>query len=80
VDTAIAYFTNRVNDEAQINHLVVLQEEKCVIDHRQLLAADEEVPKVPVAFPENDIVELPAKLPDEFLQGVAAFQNQTNGR
>jgi hypothetical protein len=79
VDTAIAYLTGKVNDEGQVNHLVVLEEEKCVIDHRKLLAANEEVPKVPVAFSPEQLQELPAKSPEGFLQGVVAFQNATNG-
>jgi hypothetical protein len=79
VDTAIAYLTGRVNDEAQVNHLVLLREDKCVIDHQQLLVANEEVPKVPIPFSPAQIQELPAKSPEGFIQGVVAFQTETNG-
>jgi hypothetical protein len=64
VDTAIAYMQGKVNEESQINHVIVLEEDKCVIDHSQLLVADEEVPDVPVAFPvsmTDDVVSCSAE-------------------
>jgi hypothetical protein len=51
IETAIADLQWNVAEESQINHVTVLEEDKCVIDHSQFLVGDEAVPEVPTACP-----------------------------
>jgi hypothetical protein len=78
VDTALAYFFGKVNEEAQLNHLVLLTDNSCVIDCTQLLAPNEEVPKIPPAFPAALTGDTSGLPPEEFVRNVVAFVNETN--
>jgi hypothetical protein len=80
IDTAIAYLLDKVNEEAQLNHLVVLEEDKCVIDLRQLLVPNEEVPKVPAPFPADLTQDIAGRSPEAFMRAVVDFVNEANGQ
>jgi hypothetical protein len=80
IDTAIAYLLNRVNDEAQLNHLVILEEDRCVVDLRQLLVPNEEVPKVPAPFPVELTQDIAGRSPEAFMRAVVDFVNEANGQ
>jgi hypothetical protein len=76
-ETAIGYMMNKVNDEAQLNHLVLLEEDKCVVDHRQLLVVNEEMPKIPPKFPDG-LIEIATTASAETLRrGILEFQAET---
>jgi hypothetical protein len=57
-DTAVAYMLQKVNDEAQLNHLIFLHEDKCTVDLTQLLVPNEESPKIPPAFSEETVQDM----------------------
>jgi hypothetical protein len=76
-DTAVAYMMSKVNEEAQLNHLVLLEEDACIIDLRQLLVANEEVPKVPMAFPASLTEDITSQSAESVLGNVIAFEDET---
>jgi hypothetical protein len=77
-DTAVAYMMSKVNEEAQLNHLVLLEEDKCVVDFRQLLVANEEVPKVPIAFPASLAEDITSQTAETVISKVIEFEEETN--
>jgi hypothetical protein len=80
VDTAIAYLISKVNEEAQLNHLVILEEDECVVDLRQLLVPNEEVPKVPTPFPADMTQDIAGWSPEAFMRRVVDFVNEANAQ
>jgi hypothetical protein len=77
-DTAIAYMLQKVNDEAQLNHLVFLEEDQCVVDHTQLLIGNEEMPKIPAKFPDTLIEQATTQGAEVLFHGILDFEAEAN--
>ena len=78
LDTAIAYMLKRVGEEEQINHLILLNEDKCTIDTTQLIVGTEQPPQIPPAFPEEFMTEAVSGNPETIMNGIVDFLAQTN--
>jgi hypothetical protein len=67
----------KVSEEAQLNHFVLLREDKCVIDAEKLIVPNEEMPKIPVAFPSALTQDVTTRTTEATLQGIVNFVNET---
>jgi hypothetical protein len=76
-DSATAYFLKKVSEEAQLNHLVLLKENKCIIDATSLIAPNEEMPKIPPAFPPALIENAHIQTPETFVRSVVTFISES---
>lgn len=77
-DTAIGYMLKCVNEEKQMNSLIIMNEENCTVDNTQLLVGNEEVPKVPPVFPEELTHNAVTGQPEDIMNGIVDFINQSN--
>ena len=76
-ETAIAYMLEKVNEEAQLNHLIFLNEDNCTVDFTQMLVGDEEIPKLPLAFPEEFVESSKTESAETIMQGIVQYTTQT---
>jgi hypothetical protein len=74
VDTSIGYLFEKVNAEAQVNEVVFLQEDKCVVDCTKLLVANEQKLQIPPKFPDNVVNLALTANAETLLREVLAFE------
>lgn len=76
-DTAVAFMLQKVADEQQLNQLILLSEDQCTVDFTQLLAANEESPKIPPPFPEDVLKEASEGRAENLYEKISLFDTES---
>ena len=76
-DTTIAYMQQKVDEEAQLNELILIEEDKCTVDLTRLFVPTEESPKIPPPFPEESIEESVTGSAETVIHNVLQFQQES---